>query len=282
MTLAVSDYVRVLGLLEECGTARAGDVFDRQVLAGLAQWAGWEATTLMLATAPAALEPKTVRSVRVHGIDEVAAQLWWGRWRWTDVWASKPAARVLAREGVVTLSDLPEFGGRVKRAEYIEGFLAPLGLGSQLVMWIDTGLPVHAYLSVHRERSSSFTSHDRELVAVLRRQLAALFRLRMLVDGTGDGGRALVGHEWAVLSVRERAVAALVAQGGSNRVVARRLGIREDTVKKHLSQVFAKLEVRSRTELAAQWGHRCGPAVAPSRLALASTFVECPGRTAPF
>jgi DNA-binding CsgD family transcriptional regulator len=281
VTLTVSDYVRVLGLLEDCGTARAREAFDHRILAGLAQWAGWEATTLMLATPPAALEPTTLRPVRMHGIDEAAAQLWWERWRWIDVWASKPAARALARDGAATLSDLPEFGGRVECAEYIEGFLAPLGLGSQLVMWIDTGLPMHAYLSVHRERSSSFTSHDRELVAVLRRQLATLFRLRMLIDGTGDCP-ALVGHEWAVLSVRERAVAALVAQGESNRVVARRLGIREDTVKKHLSQVFAKLEVRSRTELAAQWGHRCEPAVAPSRLTLASTFVECPGRTAPF
>jgi DNA-binding CsgD family transcriptional regulator len=281
VTLTVSDYVRVLGLLEDCGTARAGEAFDRRLLAGLAQWAGWEATTLMLAAPPAALGPTTLRPVRVHGIDEAASQLWWDQWRWTDVWASKPAARALARKGAVTLGDLPEFGGRVESAEYIEGFLAPLGLGSQLVMWIDTGLPVHAYLSVHRERSSSFTSHDREVVAVLRRQLVALFRLRMLIDGTGDDP-ALVSHEWAVLSVRERAVAALVAQGESNRVVARRLGIREDTVKKHLSQVFAKLEVRSRTELAAQWGHRREPAVAPSRLTLASTFVECPGRTAPF
>jgi DNA-binding CsgD family transcriptional regulator len=262
MPLSVPDYVRVLGLLENGGSTCGRDAFDGQVLASLAHWAGCEATSLMLAPPPAALEPKTLRPVRVHGIDEVAAQSWWERWRWTDVWASKPAARALAQHGVATLSDLAEFGGRVEGAEYVEGFLAPLGLGSQLVAWIDTGLPVSAYLSVHRERSSSFTSHDRELAAVLRRQLAALFRLHMLAGGTGDGDPA--GHEWAALSVRERTVAALVAQGTSNRIVGRRLGIREDTVKKHLSQVFAKLEVRSRTELAARWGHRCQRAVAPS------------------
>lgn len=264
MTLTASDYARVLGLLEDCGTARSWEAFDRQVLAGVARWAGCEATALMLAPTPAALEPKTLGPVRLHGIDETAAQSWWERWRWTDVWASKPAARALAMRGVVTLSDLPEFGGPVESAEYVEDFLAPLGLGSQLVAWIDTGMSVHAYLSVHRERSSSFSGHDRELVAVLRRQLATLFRLRMLIDGTGDGGPAPGGHAWAALSVRERTVAALVARGDSNRAVARRLGIRDDTVKKHLSHVFAKLEVRSRTELAAQWGHRREPSVPPS------------------
>ncbi len=54
-----------------------------------------------------------------------------------------------------------------------------------------------------------------------------------------------------VLSDREKAVAALVAQGLSNRDVAEQLFISELTVKDHLKRIFGKLEVRRRSELAA-------------------------------
>lgn len=50
-----------------------------------------------------------------------------------------------------------------------------------------------------------------------------------------------------LLSPREREVLALVAQGCSNRQVARQLLIGEATVKTHLLNAFAKLEVSDRT-----------------------------------
>lgn len=52
------------------------------------------------------------------------------------------------------------------------------------------------------------------------------------------------------LSQRERAVAALVAEGLSNKLVATRLDITERTVKAHLGAVFVKLGVRDRLQLA--------------------------------
>ncbi len=57
------------------------------------------------------------------------------------------------------------------------------------------------------------------------------------------------------LSERERQVLALVAQGLSNRLIARQLDIAEKTVKTHLTRVFAALEVRDRTS-AALWAQR--------------------------
>lgn len=53
-----------------------------------------------------------------------------------------------------------------------------------------------------------------------------------------------------LLSGRERAVADLVAQGKSNKEVARELEITERTVKAHLSAVFEKLNIRDRLQLA--------------------------------
>ena len=52
------------------------------------------------------------------------------------------------------------------------------------------------------------------------------------------------------LTAAERRVAALVAEGKTNREVAAALVLGERTVETHLTHVYAKLGVRSRTELA--------------------------------
>jgi DNA-binding CsgD family transcriptional regulator len=51
------------------------------------------------------------------------------------------------------------------------------------------------------------------------------------------------------LTVTERRVAYLVANGGSNRQVADELFLSVKTVAAHLTRVYAKLGVRSRAEL---------------------------------
>lgn len=54
-----------------------------------------------------------------------------------------------------------------------------------------------------------------------------------------------------VLTPQEESVAALVAQGLSNREVAAELYISPKTVQYHLTRTYAKLGIRSRAELAA-------------------------------
>jgi DNA-binding CsgD family transcriptional regulator len=55
---------------------------------------------------------------------------------------------------------------------------------------------------------------------------------------------------WASLTDTEREVAALVAQGRTNPQVAEQMFISPHTVKFHLRQVFRKLGIGSRVELA--------------------------------
>jgi DNA-binding CsgD family transcriptional regulator len=55
---------------------------------------------------------------------------------------------------------------------------------------------------------------------------------------------------WASLTPTERAVADEVARGLSNRQVADRLFVSPRTVESHLSHVFAKMGLQTRTELA--------------------------------
>jgi DNA-binding CsgD family transcriptional regulator len=63
------------------------------------------------------------------------------------------------------------------------------------------------------------------------------------------GGRAAPGSE---LTASEERVAALVAEGLTNKQVARRLFVADRTVEGHLSHIYAKLGLRSRAELAAR------------------------------
>lgn len=58
------------------------------------------------------------------------------------------------------------------------------------------------------------------------------------------------------LSERETEVVGLVTAGLSNAAIAARLGLSDKTVKNHLSSVFAKLGVSSRTEALARWQGR--------------------------
>lgn len=50
------------------------------------------------------------------------------------------------------------------------------------------------------------------------------------------------------LTIREPEVLLLLGEGASNAQIARRLMISEATVKKHLSNIFARLKVRSRAQ----------------------------------
>ncbi|MEU6055343.1 response regulator transcription factor [Streptomyces xanthochromogenes] len=61
--------------------------------------------------------------------------------------------------------------------------------------------------------------------------------------GPGEGG-------FPVLSQREIQVVELAAHGRSNQQIARRLGIAEATVKRHMRNIFDKLQARSRVEAA--------------------------------
>jgi len=59
------------------------------------------------------------------------------------------------------------------------------------------------------------------------------------------------GQALVVLSRREEEVAALVARGMSNRQIAQELFLSESTIENHVSKILRKLELTSRTEIAA-------------------------------
>lgn len=66
-------------------------------------------------------------------------------------------------------------------------------------------------------------------------------------NGTSSGAK---GRERSPLSAREREIVALVAQGYKNKEMAEKMFISEQTVKNHLHNIFDKLGVSDRLELA--------------------------------
>jgi len=72
--------------------------------------------------------------------------------------------------------------------------------------------------------------------------------------GRGERQRPQMG--WESLTPVERDVVRLVAEGHSNAGIGQRLFISVNTVKKHLSHVYAKVDVEGRADLAAQVARR--------------------------
>jgi two-component system nitrate/nitrite response regulator NarL len=92
-------------------------------------------------------------------------------------------------------------------------------------------------------------------------KLIAAFRTKGMPAGAGPKEALLPGPAprqngatdssgIAILSAREREILTLIARGDSNKVIARRLGIAETTVKIHVQHILRKLQLSSRVQAA--------------------------------
>jgi DNA-binding NarL/FixJ family response regulator len=70
-------------------------------------------------------------------------------------------------------------------------------------------------------------------------------RLRSRANGRGEPGGGL-----GSLSAREAQVLRLLADGATNPMIARKLGIQRPTVARHVANILTKLDVTNRTEAA--------------------------------
>jgi DNA-binding NarL/FixJ family response regulator len=84
----------------------------------------------------------------------------------------------------------------------------------------------------------------RKLIPALIEEIAALNQWK------GKDYKPVNDMYLATLTPREREIATLVGQGANNKIIARKLDITERTVKAHLSEIFRKLSVPNRLQLA--------------------------------
>lgn len=140
---------------------------------------------------------------------------------------------------VLRLSDLLARRER-RRLEYDAAVWRPHGIDDGLRLWLPAE-PGRAR-SIYLERAGkNYTDRELALVSLLRPHLVrmrvhAAFRRRI----NGYGG----------LTPREGEVLGWVARGKTNGDIARLLFVSPHTVRKHLENIFEKLDVRTRTEAA--------------------------------
>src|SRR5262245_59862559 len=70
------------------------------------------------------------------------------------------------------------------------------------------------------------------------------------IVAASDGRQAVSGSSAQLLTPRERGIAQLIARGYSNRRIAEELVIAPSTAERHVANILAKLNLRSRTEVA--------------------------------
>jgi DNA-binding NarL/FixJ family response regulator len=75
-------------------------------------------------------------------------------------------------------------------------------------------------------------------------ELMSFIVTKIEVPSSGD-----YSHKLDLLSKKEKEVATLVAEGMTNKKIAQTMNVAEVTVKKHLSSIFHKLEIKDRVSL---------------------------------
>jgi DNA-binding CsgD family transcriptional regulator len=126
--------------------------------------------------------------------------------------------------------------------EYDAAVWRPLGIDDGLRVWLPAARS--RARSIYLERSGkNYTNRERTLLSLLRPHLA---RMR----ANAEFRRRVNGYRG--LTPRESEVLGWIALGRTNRDIARLLFISPHTVRKHVENIFEKLDVRTRTAAAAR------------------------------
>jgi DNA-binding CsgD family transcriptional regulator len=155
-------------------------------------------------------------------------------------WQNPMHCRVNAcTSGVLRLSNL--LSRRERRGmEYDAVVWRPHGIDDALRLWLPA--PPGRARSIYLERSGkNYTDREVTLFSLLRPHLA---RIRVDAESRRRFARD------TRLTVREREVLGWIARGKTNREIAALLSISPHTVRKHIENIFEKLDVRTRTAAA--------------------------------
>jgi DNA-binding CsgD family transcriptional regulator len=108
----------------------------------------------------------------------------------------------------------------------------------------------------------------REALDMARQEgaLAVARRAHDELEATGERLRPLLASGLESLTPSERRVAAMAAEGKSNRAIAQELFLTVKTIEAHLSSAYRKLDIGSRSELPEALGIESGESTVPSRL----------------
>jgi two-component system, NarL family, nitrate/nitrite response regulator NarL len=153
-------------------------------------------------------------------------------------------------DGLGALQALPQVNKRTRviiltASEDKNEFVQAMKLGCSGIVLKQTA-PELIVKSIRKVHSGEIWLDSHTTAAVMRQFSTGL-------EGANGGGQSsggAKGRERSPLSAREREIVALVAQGYKNKEMAEKMFISEQTVKNHLHNIFDKLGVSDRLELA--------------------------------
>jgi DNA-binding NarL/FixJ family response regulator len=194
------------------------------------------APTRVYVVAPTALERSGLRAILADAGAETGVLLVGeaGRLDETDSWLSAADVVVVAGDGLLE---------EAARAVAEEGTQAILLLSDD-----DRSVPVLRSLAPRGWGVVSPDAPPEEFLAAVAAVVLGLVVLPRTLTGRLIGEPANVEEPSEPLTAREREVLELLGRGLSNKMIAKELHISEHTVKFHISSIYTKLGVASRTE----------------------------------
>lgn len=159
-----------------------------------------------------------------------------------------PEKCLRSRSGIACLHEHLAAGGRSNR-RYREEFMRPYGLGDVAEMFLAGAgaLPMLGFSLLRDAARPAYSATELGVLADFHDLAEQL--LGRLADAPVDDARQRLRHRFPGLTVRELDVAAGIADGLSNKLVARREAMALSTVKTHLQSIYRKCAVASRSEL---------------------------------
>jgi DNA-binding CsgD family transcriptional regulator len=156
---------------------------------------------------------------------------------WTHFWDSLPCSypeRSGDLRSVTRVSDFYSARQWHATGMYCD-YLRPAGYDHEIMLCLPAGPGRTVRLMFFRGPGGDFTERDRALLALLRPHLQEAYAE---AEARRRGIPALTARHWEILR--------LVAEGLTNGQISRRLGVSEGTVRKHLENIYARLQVSSR------------------------------------
>lgn len=173
-----------------------------------------------------------------EGDDDEDAGLFWEHF-WPTLSCSYTERIDRLRSEVTTTDDFCSTRQWHSTGMYTD-YVAPGGVDKSLIMPLPGPPGVARRLVFFGESGQSFTSRHKSAARLLQPHIADTLRMH--------ARRAAA----LSLTARQRELLQLVAAGHTNIAIARRLELSPDTVRKHLENTFARLDVTSRTEAVAK------------------------------
>ena len=163
---------------------------------------------------------------------------------WDNYWACDPCCypdRSGDLRSVVKVSDFYSARQWHSTGMYTD-YSSPVGLEHELMLVLPAGPGPAAgpgqtaRLLFFRGPGPDFSERDRALLQLLRPHLHQAY---LDAERRRRGAPLLTPRQWELLR--------LVAGGHTNAQIGRRLGVSEGTVRKHLENIYSRLQVSSRT-----------------------------------